>query len=111
MLLLFLIFGYVLKIYVFKLSKRCKTEKMKRAQIIQQESVMEPWILTYLHKAVGSNRKQTKIHLYNEGYLKMGFTWCGNECSPMPECLVCEEKLPNISMVPNNLGSYISSRV
>jgi hypothetical protein len=88
MLLLFLMFGYALKTYVFKLSKKCKIEKMKKDQI-QQESVMGPWILTYLHKAASSNRKETKIHLYNEGYLKMGFTWCGNECSSKPECFVC----------------------
>jgi hypothetical protein len=82
---------------------------MKKAQI-QQESVMGPWILTYLHKEVGSDRKENKIHLYNEGYLKMGFTWCGNECSPMPECLVCGEKLANASMVTNKLLHHFSMK-
>jgi hypothetical protein len=30
-----------------------------------------------------------KVRLYDDKYLSMGFTWCGDPDCPMPLCLVC----------------------
>lgn len=54
--------------------------------------------------------KNTKVRLYNEDYLTMGFTWCGDEECPTPECVICGEKLSNASMVPNKLLRHISTK-
>ena len=33
--------------------------------------------------------KTRKIRLYCDSYLNIGFTWCGDEAEPIPNCLIC----------------------
>ena len=55
-------------------------------------------------------RKVCKPRLYNEDYMKLGFTLSGNKNNPCPPCLVCGDKLLNKSMVPNKLKRHFTSK-
>ena len=54
--------------------------------------------------------KITKPRLYNKDYIKLGFTFSGNENNPCPLCLVCGDTLANESMVPNKLKRHFTSK-
>jgi hypothetical protein len=36
-----------------------------------------------------ATRDTKKVHLYNESYLSMCFTWTGDSSCPIPLCLIC----------------------
>ena len=55
-------------------------------------------------------RKITKPRLYNKDYIKLGFTFSGNENNPCPLCLVCGDTLANESMAPNKLKRHFTSK-
>ena len=55
-----------------------------------------------------SAKKQKTTRRYCESYLEFGFTWCGNELQPSPNCLVCDEKLANQSILPNKLKRHLA---
>ena len=40
-----------------------------------------------------SKKKGKKTRFYCDSYLSIGFTWCGDQAQPLPECLVCKAKL------------------
>lgn len=44
---------------------------------------------------------------YNQDYLRYGFTWCGDEAAPKPECVICGEQLSNEAMVPSKLNRHL----
>ena len=52
--------------------------------------------------------KISKPRLYKKDYMKLGFTFSGNENNPCPQCLVCGDILANESMVPNKLQRHFS---
>ena len=61
--------------------------------------------------------KTGKICLYCDSYLNIGFTWCGDEVEPTPNCLICSTKLCNEAMIPSKLKrqfekkhDYLSSK-
>ena len=54
--------------------------------------------------------KSKKNRMYMDSYLVMGFTWCGDDLTPNPECLVCGEKLSNEAMVPSKLKRHFLSK-
>lgn len=45
---------------------------------------------------------------YKTEYIGYGFSWCGEETAPKPECIICREQLSNESMVPNKLIRHLN---
>ena len=54
--------------------------------------------------------KTRKIRLYCDSYLNIGFTWCGDEAEPIPNCLICNAKLCNEAMVPSKLKRHFENK-
>ena len=52
----------------------------------------------------GTIEKKKKNRLYCDSYLITGFTCCGDEAQPVPDCLICHAKLSNEAMVPSKLS-------
>ncbi|KAK9708472.1 hypothetical protein QE152_g27175 [Popillia japonica] len=46
---------------------------------------------------------------YDEDYIKYGFSWCGDETAPKPQCIICSKQLSNESMVPSKLKRDLHS--
>ncbi|GFQ84432.1 SCAN domain-containing protein 3 [Trichonephila clavata] len=46
------------------------------------------------------NLKKVVKRKYDEDYIKYGFSWCGDETAPRPQCIICGDQLSNESMVP-----------
>ena len=61
-------------------------------------------------KGTGTLEKKKKHRLYCNSYLNFGFTWCGDEEQPLPECLICDTKLSNKAMVPSKLSRHFSKK-
>jgi len=40
----------------------------------------------------------------------MEFSWVGNNTCPIPNCIVCDEKLSNESVVPNKIERHFKSK-
>ena len=57
-----------------------------------------------------SKKKGKKTRLYWDSYLTIGFTWCGDQTQPLPECLVCKVKLSNESMVLSKLNRHFTAK-
>jgi zinc finger BED domain-containing protein 5/7/8/9 len=47
---------------------------------------------------------------YCEDYLEFGFFWCGNANEPIPQCVICFEKLSNGSMKPSLLKRHFEGK-
>ncbi|GFT81845.1 zinc finger BED domain-containing protein 5 [Nephila pilipes] len=50
--------------------------------------------------SVTKNLKKVVKRKYDEDYIKYGFSWCGDETAPKPQCIICGDQLSNESMVP-----------
>ncbi|GFU06965.1 zinc finger BED domain-containing protein 5, partial [Nephila pilipes] len=50
--------------------------------------------------SVTKNLKKVVKRKYDEDYIKYGFSWCGDETLPRPQCIICGDQLSNESMVP-----------
>ena len=61
-------------------------------------------------KGTGSLEKKKKHRPYCNSYLNFGFTWCGDEEQPVPECLICHTKLSNEAMVTSKLRRHFSKK-
>ena len=61
-------------------------------------------------KGISTLEKKKKHRLYCNSYLNFGFTWCGDEEQPLPECLICDTKLSNEAMVPSKLSRHFSKK-
>src|SRR6218665_3811621 len=53
--------------------------------------------------------KLKKIRRYDENYLCFGFSWCGDEKEPKPQCFICTEKLSNHSTKPSLLQRHFNT--
>ena len=57
-------------------------------------------------KGTRTLEKKKKHRLYCNSYLNFGFTWCGDEEQPPPQCLICDTKLSNEAIVPSKLSRH-----
>lgn len=62
-----------------------------------------------LGTSVTKTLKKTVKRKYDEDYIKYGFSWCGDETAPKPQCIICGEQLSNESMVPSKLNRHLHS--
>ena len=53
-------------------------------------------------------KKKRANRQYCDSYLELGFTWCGDESKPLPNCLICDEKLSNEGMIPSKLKRHFA---
>jgi hypothetical protein len=47
---------------------------------------------------------------YSDNYLSFTFFWCDDAVFPIPECLVCGEKLSNNAVVPSKLKRHFTTK-
>ena len=47
---------------------------------------------------------------YDPNYLKLGFTWCGTESEPVPQCVLCSQTLSNGCMKPAHLKRHLQTK-
>ncbi|KFM62921.1 SCAN domain-containing protein 3, partial [Stegodyphus mimosarum] len=59
--------------------------------------------------SVTKNLKKVVKRKYDEDYIKYEFSWCGDETSPRPQCIICGDQLSNESMVPSKLKRHLYS--
>ncbi|GFR04287.1 SCAN domain-containing protein 3 [Trichonephila clavata] len=59
--------------------------------------------------SVTKNLKKVVKRKYDEDYIKYGFSWCGDETAPRPQCIICSNQLSNESMVPSKLKRHLYS--
>ncbi|GFT70760.1 zinc finger BED domain-containing protein 5 [Nephila pilipes] len=55
------------------------------------------------------NLKKVVKRKYDEDHIKYGFSWCGDETAPRPQCIICGDQLSNESMVPSKLKRHLYS--
>ena len=60
--------------------------------------------------ASDSDDENQKHRRYDENYLSFGFSWCGEEKEPKPQCVICNEKLSNHSMKPSLLQRHFNTK-
>ena len=60
------------------------------------------------HTLTSCSKTKTKNRQYLEAYLAYGFTSCESGSEPLPECLVCGDKLSNEAMAPSKLKRYLT---
>lgn len=58
---------------------------------------------------VAKKTKKIVKRKYNEDYIQYGFSWCGDETAPKPQCIICGEQLSNESMAPSKLNRHLNS--
>ena len=83
---------------------------LKKIRLDSSSSSDEELLSEPVNIKVGSLCKPGKVRLYNEDYLALGFTWSGDEKCPLPECVICGEKLSNASMSPAKLKRHFSTK-
>uniref|UniRef100_A0A2P2IFH6 Protein FAM200B-like n=1 Tax=Hirondellea gigas TaxID=1518452 RepID=A0A2P2IFH6_9CRUS len=89
-----------------KAGENAVDNKQNVAAIVEttHESAVE-WSALVSKKCTG---KISKPRLYNKDYMKLGFTFSGNENNRCPQFLVCDDILANKSMVPNKLKHHFN---
>jgi hypothetical protein len=60
-------------------------------------------IQTKCNVSKAKNINSAKRRKYSDNYLSMGFTQDGDETSPRPVCILCNEVMQNSSMAPSKL--------
>ncbi|GFU20326.1 multidrug resistance-associated protein 7 [Nephila pilipes] len=59
--------------------------------------------------SVTKNLKKVVKRKYDEDYIKYGFSWCGDETAPRPQCIIYGDQLSNESIVPSKLKRHLYS--
>ena len=54
--------------------------------------------------------KTVILRNYDKNYISFGFTFTGNVTSPVPLCVVCNERISNSAMVPSKLERHLESK-
>ena len=58
-------------------------------------------------RCTSKKAKPQPTRKYNDSYVSFGFSWTGSDNNPLSECLVCEIKMSNESMVPSKLVNIL----
>uniref|UniRef100_A0A8C3T3X3 DUF4371 domain-containing protein n=1 Tax=Chelydra serpentina TaxID=8475 RepID=A0A8C3T3X3_CHESE len=74
------------------------------------DKISEPCELSVSLLNVSAAKKMKKACNYVEEYLKLGFSWTGDEVEPVPLCVICYETLTNESMKASNLKCHFDSK-
>ncbi|XP_071052652.1 zinc finger BED domain-containing protein 5-like [Onthophagus taurus] len=74
-------------------------ERTATHEIIEDETSSKP-----------VNKKARKTRKYDKEYLKLSFSWSGDEKEPIPLCVICFENLTNESMKPSNLKRHFDTK-
>uniref|UniRef100_A0A8C4RV02 Uncharacterized protein n=1 Tax=Erpetoichthys calabaricus TaxID=27687 RepID=A0A8C4RV02_ERPCA len=45
----------------------------------------------------------------SKDYIRYGFSWCGDETAPKPQCIICGDQLSNEAMAPSKLNRHLNS--
>ena len=54
-------------------------------------------------------KESNKQLLLKKDYIKYGFSYCGDETSPKPECIICGKQLSDESMATSKLNRSLYS--
>ncbi|XP_078503253.1 zinc finger BED domain-containing protein 5-like [Lissotriton helveticus] len=96
--------------FIIKKRKACEDgvcEEQNVAAIEQMTQESSERSVSVCKKCKG---KISNPRSYNKDYMKLGFTFSGNENHPCPQCLVCGEILENESMSPNKLKQHFTTK-
>jgi hypothetical protein len=77
--------------------------------VVRQSSSSRPSVSNNCKTEPENKKQKTVCRKYSDSYLSFGFYWCGDIAYPVPECLVCGEKLSNSPMVPSKLKRHFTS--
>ncbi|GFS83437.1 protein FAM200B [Nephila pilipes] len=95
---------HVLRIKIFKFYTPLNVDKfLRRKDSSSRTDDEEPSTSVTKKPKEGSEKK------YDEDYIKYGFSWCGDETAPRPQCIICGDQLSNESMVPSKLKGHLYS--
>ena len=68
------------------------------------------WLKRRAEYGLISDRALKFLIPFSTSYLcEIGFSWCGEEKEPKPQCVICKEKLSNHSMKPSLLQRMLNS--
>ena len=62
-----------------------------------------------LHCTSATTADTKMVHLYDESYLSMGFTWTDYPSCPIPLSLPCDKQLSNVALAPAKLKSHFTT--
>ena len=60
-------------------------------------------------RAPATPTKKATSRLYNEDYMKFGFTFTGDKTHPTPLCIICAQTLANSAMVPSKMKRHLET--
>ena len=60
-------------------------------------------------RATATPTKKATSRLYNEDYMKFGFTFTGDKTHPTPLCIICAQTLANSAMVPSKMKRHLET--
>jgi hypothetical protein len=77
--------------------------------VVRQSSSSRPSVSNEYKTEPEKKKQKIVCRKYSDSCLSFGFYWCDDIECPVPECLVCGEKLSNSAMVPSKLKRHSTS--
>ncbi|VVC41897.1 Hypothetical protein CINCED_3A010599 [Cinara cedri] len=90
------------------LNKKSMTQSQEITETISASTVKKRKLNYGEHSTSSCESKQKNaLRKYCSEYLRIGFSWNGDEEHPRPQCVICACILANESMRPNKLHRHI----